>query len=131
MARFGLRAKIDARAVSNALARSPRIFLRELTIGAKQGLTVIQEDARRNHRFITRSGNLERSVQVDNPILFQKIGRVFLDIGIALYGSRIHRGFGTWRMDLFLFEAAKKKTAEVINLINRAIGKAIIKAGLK
>jgi len=125
-----LNISIDARAAQAAFRKAPHVFQKQLRIASKQGLTLIQRHARRNHRFTTRSGMAERSISVKRDRDFINGGKVFLDTGAAIYGPRLHKGWGTWKKDEFLFKAARKKTNEVVGIIEKGIGKAIILAGL-
>jgi len=126
---MGLNVSIDISGVQSAFVKAPQIFESEISKGMKVGLTIIQVFARANHRFVTRSADLERSIQTETGKVLKE-GKVFLDRGIAIYGRRIHDGFFSWKADRFLFRAAKAKQAEVVNEINKAVARAIIRTGL-
>ena len=125
---MGLKISIDITGLSAAFEKAPEILERELAKGMKKGLTIIQRAARKKHRFMTLSGDLEKSVQTLTKNVLKE-GAVILDRGIAVYGGRIHRGFGTWKADPFLTRAAKRKEPEVVNEINKAVAIGIFKAG--
>lgn len=58
----------------------------------------VQEYARAKHRFISRSGALERSV--DYTVNAEAMeAQVYLDQSVAFYGLFIHDGTGTWGPD--------------------------------
>lgn len=91
------------------------------------GMVETTLDAKANHRFTARSGNLERSIipeviRTNDNI----IGMVFLKDEIALYGKYIHNGFRSWRPDPFLknsaethFEIIKQKLKQKFDEILR------------
>ncbi len=87
-----LNVSIDSRAVQEAFARAPDVFLSEMERGAKEGLTEIQRDAVRNHRFKRKSGNLERSVRVDFKSFKEPGTGIRLETGIASYAPYVHEG---------------------------------------
>jgi hypothetical protein len=126
-----LNISIDSRAVQEAFARAPDMFLSEMERGAKEGLTEIQRDAVRNHRFKRKSGNLEKSVIIDFKSFKQPGTGIRLETGMASYGPYIHQGFKSWLPDPFLYEAAIRGTDQLIQKIVAGIGKAISKIGLK
>lgn len=121
---------IKQQSVVDAFNRFPDLFKRNVNLELKKALTQVQKKARREHRFVTRSGNLERSVTVD--VLGNEIGgTVYLEKGIAKYGPYIHEGFKSWIADKFLYEAFNKQIKNIIKAISRGIGMALIEAGLK
>jgi len=83
---------IDLRGVQEAFRRAPQIFYQELDRSIKQGLTDIQRDARRVHRFKSISGNLARSVQVDFTSSKDPGNGLRLDKGMAPYAGWVHEG---------------------------------------
>lgn len=117
--------KVDDRAFLQALQRAPEALTRETRVGMKEALQVVQKGARDVHRFRTRSGQLERSIQqsVKSSGLS---GRAYLEKGIAVYGPRIHTGWGTWSPDQFLYKAAEREKRNVVKRLEEAIN-----AGLK
>ena len=79
-------------------------------------------EAKANHRFTSRSNNLERSIKyriVQSP---NKIQSIFsLDNRIANYGKFIHEGFRSWKPDPFLFNAIDNKTKNLKKLITQKV----------
>jgi hypothetical protein len=81
---------VDLRGVRDAFLAAPALFLRESARGAKEGLTEWKRDARQQHNFTSRSGNLARAIQVDFNN-WQGQG-LFNDSGSAAYGGWVHDG---------------------------------------
>lgn len=70
---------------------SGRIFLDRIRLAVKESAFEVQEEARANHLFKTRTGALERSIEVD----FNNGGTegvVYLDTAVARYGPFVHEG---------------------------------------
>ena len=70
----------------------------------------VVERAQDDHRFNTRSGDLERSMK--SKVIDGTAGgsksialEVLADMGVAKYARRIHYGWGTWTADRFLENA--------------------------
>jgi hypothetical protein len=81
-------------ALLDAFARAPDSTARSLRVAVKEGAVMIQREARRTHRFQTRSGRLERSVEV---VSLGESGAsasatVFLNESVARYAEPIHEG---------------------------------------
>ena len=73
-------------------------------------MTLIAEHAQLNHRFISRSGNLERSA-IPEVSASGLQGTVYLDGGLAPYAEYIHEGTGRYgpkRRDFFVAPKVKK-----------------------
>lgn len=67
----------------------------QLRQGLREALTAIQERARREHRFRTRSGNLERSIQTQILTQWPPTGRVWLNPAISsTYHNTMDDGAG-------------------------------------
>lgn len=94
----------------------------------KEAMGEIQERARDVHRYKTRTGQAERSVQqsVHSSGLS---GRVYLDRGVAVYSPSLHEGHGTWAPDRFLYKAARKERRLVLTILDEAVEKAFKQAG--
>ena len=121
--------EVNSKSVVDALNKYSRISSRENVRALKKSLQNITLDAKRNHRFITRTGNLERSVKF--RVINKESGQVYIDNGTAPYGKFIHDGFKSWAPDPFL-EAAVMRRGKVIvkdNLID-AIRRTVDKVGL-
>lgn len=74
-----------------AMAKFPVATKKNVNMALKIGARDIQTDARQNHRFVSRSGNAERSIETEyHPqILTAKVG---IDKGVAKYGAILHDG---------------------------------------
>ena len=91
----------------------------------KQQITEIQSTARKEHRYKTRTGQLEKSVSTkieDNGL----VGEVGLDDSIADYGKYVVQGHGTWEPDQFLEEALEKREPFIQDAFEKAIKEAIL-----
>lgn len=87
----------------------------------KISLEIVLE-AKANHRFISRSNNLERSII--NTLIIKKnkiISNFKLDNRIANYGKYIHNGFKSWKSDLFLENAINNSVKNLKQLIKQKI----------
>ena len=79
-------------------------------------------EAKANHEFITRTGNLERSIK--NTIKLGKnkiISRFILDNMIANYGKYIHNGFKSWKPDKFLENSFNHHVKNLKQLLKQKI----------
>ena len=113
-----------------AAQKHPQELVRQIKIGIKQGLGIIAESARNNHRFKDRTPNLStHAIQEDVSKLNyvrkidKLIGSVKIDPVQASYGARIHEGFGSWKPDPFIHNAGKREEKTVINLIFKRVKK--------
>lgn len=66
------------------------IFARRLHTALKAAAVEVQDRARQSHDFTTRTGLLERSVQVDTRYAYQ--ADVYLNERMAKYAPFVHRG---------------------------------------
>lgn len=87
----------------------------------------IVEDAKRTHRFRTRTGTLESAVQKE---IKQYTASVFIDNALAPYGTYIHEGHRSWAPDPFLEEAFRRHQSELDSCIQSAIDHLIKKLNL-
>jgi len=107
----------------------------------KEGLSLVAISAGKNHRYTTRSGQLDRaySGQPRSPrknIVIKEVpglmtGTVFL-VGAPRatpYSHRIHEGFGTWKPDRFVPAAVRRERGKVLKLMEQAFNKGIKDAG--
>lgn len=83
--------KIDRTKALSALQKFPKELGDSLRRTVKAGVRDIQVGAIQDHKFTSRSGNADRSIQTDVNGLR---GRVFLDTGIAPYSPHLHEGTG-------------------------------------
>ena len=125
---MGLVIKIDSSKLLKALEIAPREVEKELRVEMKHQMAQVQALARRNHRYKTDTGFLERSVKSKVDKLS---GTTFLDDGIADYGKYIHEGFKSWRPDQFLYRAFSRLTSKIVKGMQDAVNRAIRKAGLR
>jgi len=99
-------------------------YYKTLRVGIKQGLTIIAESARANHRFKNDTYNLQnRSILEDTEKIDQLIGAVKIDNVQASYGARIHQGFATWEPDPFIFNAGKREKGRVLAGIDKRLSR--------
>ena len=123
-----IKVDIDVAGVLQAVGKIPRALSREVKPEMKIQLRDVQKQARRNHRFDTRSGAAERSIQTEiSRSGFS--GKVYLDLGIAAYARRLHKGWGTWRPDRFLNKAGKRLKPKIMTALQDAVKRGIRKAG--
>lgn len=131
---------VDTSKLVAAFARFPGEARRSMRVAIGKATEIIAKDARANHRFnhpphmtsygrrYTPSGNLERSIR--SEVLSPFSGRAYLDTGIAVYGPRIHRGFGSWSPDPFLEDSGDRNADRVREELHAGINAAIRRAGL-
>ena len=122
------------------------IFKRRLRQAVKESTLTVAEYAQDNHRFKSRTGQLERAV--NTRMLNDLSGEVFIDNGIAAYAGFVHNGSAPHRIvlngkkalrwvkngafqfarvvnhpgykgDPFLYTAADDKKREVLNTFDR------------
>jgi hypothetical protein len=120
---------VNADKLIMAFNRAPMEVAKTIRVEMKKQLQEVQNEARLNHRFITRTGMLERSIDktVDESGL---IGIVYLNLALAPYARRIHQGWGTWNADQFLYIAFSKKIEQIKEALDRAVDRAFKKVGL-
>lgn len=110
--------------VSDLFNRLPRAFKDDSFAIISEGMTNAALEAKASHRFVSRSGNLERSIipevkQTRNNI----IGRVYLKDSIANYGKYIHNGFRSWKPDPFLEKAFETESEKIISKLTSNLEK--------
>jgi hypothetical protein len=118
-----------------AFLKMPRETAKNLRVALKEGLTLVQRQARRVHGYTSRTGMLARSVMIDVARSGYE-GRVYLDKGLAYYGPYIHEGWDTYKghkvngraPDKFLHEAFEDKYDDVMAKINEAVDLSITQA---
>ena len=83
--------KLDDSKLLSALDRFPDAVLNNIKDALHVGSRDIQDHARQNHRYTTRSGHLANSIrnEVDESLLVAYVG---LDTGVAHYGEMVHDG---------------------------------------
>jgi hypothetical protein len=142
----------------DAVRKAPEAVYEVLDVRVLEGAEIVQVRAQGNHRFVGKSGQLERSVTV------REVGRaqavVFLDRNVAFYGPYVHEGTRAHRIapvkrkmlrfvsrggsfvfrrevfhpgtkpDKFLYQAAQETQKEVHTHLQEGIWDAIKEAGL-
>ena len=66
------------------------VFEKRLRQAIKASAREVQEEAQRTHRFTSRSGQLERAIDV--RMIGDKTAEVYIDSGLAPYGPFVHEG---------------------------------------
>lgn len=66
------------------------VFEKRLRQAIKASAREVQEEAQRTHRFTSRSGQLERAIDV--RMIGDKTAEVYIDSGLATYGPFVHEG---------------------------------------
>ena len=122
------------------LAKFPVETTSELRKEIKTQLVEVQEIARANHKFITRSGDAERAIS--DPVVSEsgRIGYVDLSRNIAPDVRRLHEcgrnlrdSLGrrmTNKRDRFLFKAFKRQKGKIVKGLRKAIARAKRRAAL-
>ncbi|MDU3215595.1 MAG: hypothetical protein E6672_07125 [Negativicoccus succinicivorans] len=70
--------------------RAAAIFHRRIAKALKESAAAVQEEARQNHKFTTRTAQFERSVET--RIRGTAYAEVFLDTNVAKYAPFVHQG---------------------------------------
>ena len=66
------------------------VFEKRLRQAIKASAREVQEEAQRTHRFTSRSGQLERAIDV--RMIGDKTAEVYIDSNLATYGPFVHEG---------------------------------------
>jgi hypothetical protein len=93
--------------------------------GVFEALDLIKVDAKRKHRYHSRTGKLSRSLRVNK---LRDGGRLLIDDALCNYAKFVHIGHKSWAPDEFLFEAYDRNEKKVDRLIDKAINYAIDRA---
>jgi len=83
----------------------------------------IEEEAKSQHRYNSKTGALESATKVEyvkNSGIY-----AYLDTGTAPYASYVHDGQRSWRADPFLEKAFKRHIRDIDKAISRAWDKAM------
>lgn len=102
---------IEAKGFLDAIQKAPNAIMRAIERGVKEGFVEIQREARVQHRFRRKSGNLQRSIQVDFKSFKDQGTGIRLETGIAPYGPAIHEGSVPHR----IYAKNKKALAFIMN----------------
>lgn len=116
-----------------AFVRSEITIRENMRLALKQSMVDIKETARKNHRFTSRSHNLERSISQEIVKDWPLSGQVFLDQGIAPYGPFLHAGTGKFgpRRQVYSIEPKKKKALRWPGKGTFIFAKRVIHPGIK
>jgi hypothetical protein len=150
----------DPAGLAQAFERLLFSVVNQYRLALKKSMRNIQETAREDHKFISRTANLERAVDTQVVSEWPPIGEVFLDLTKAPYGLWVHGGskdhfirplrrkalrwvgsdgrfwFSKGHMvsgikkDEFIYNAAEKDRAYVNAIFDQATTAAIKEAGL-
>jgi hypothetical protein len=86
-----LKSNIDYKKLAEAFNRVPLVAGKQLRLALHTSFKAVQIDAKRNHRFKSKSNHLENSVSFEvAPAGLE--AKVFLDEGVAKYGKYVHDG---------------------------------------
>ena len=77
-----LTVKFDSSKLVAALVRAPEAVNRQMQLGLSKAAQSVADHARQNHRYISRSGNLDRSIGVT---VQGQTATISPDLGIAPY----------------------------------------------
>lgn len=143
--------KFDSRDFERSLKKYPEDLTKELRRASKRSASVVEEYAKQNHRFTTRTGTLVKSIKayggvgvdvVSRKGFFGKVGDalfgknkkangyvnlVLHDEGQPLgtkYGKYVHQGHGSWGADRFIDNAVNKHVRMIHAAWNRAFDNA-------
>lgn len=123
-----LKVEVDTKALLAALHKAPEALAREIRPDMIDLGAEVQRQAAHNHKFTSRSGLLEASIQPRA----QASGLGFsVQAGgsMAPYAVPIHQGFKSWKSDPFLYDALDAKTQRILQVIEQSIGQALRKLG--
>lgn len=115
---------VDTRDLERTLKEIPPAVQRSTQQEIKDQLLAVQQQARSRHRYTTRTGRLNQSVQTQLDQSGMS-GEAYLESDIADYGIYIVEGHGSWEADNFLDEAVFAKQMEIESNITRAIESAV------
>jgi hypothetical protein len=141
--------KMNARDFKKAIKEYPEDLVKELRKASKRSASIVEDEAKQNHRYTTRLGNLRDSVKgyggVTASVLKEGIFKrlkellkfgmgakayvelVLHDEGHPLgteYGKYIHEGFKSWGADKFIDKSMAKHQMTIIRNWREAIDKA-------
>lgn len=71
------------------MSKGSSIFQKRIRQAIKASTIEVQDEAQTNHRFISRSGDLERAVDIKCT---EHTGTVYINSQIAPYGAFVHHG---------------------------------------
>ena len=141
--------KMNARDFNKAIKEYPDDLVKELRKASKRSASIVEDEAKQNHRYTTRLGNLRDSVKGYGGVtasvlkegIFKRLKELFKfgkgakayvelvlhDEGHPLgteYGKWIHEGFKSWSPDRFIDKSMNKHQMTIIRNWSEAIDKA-------
>jgi hypothetical protein len=118
----------DATKLLAALAKAPDELTKSIDTTLKKEMQDVILDAQQTHRFITRTGMTEHSIQQRSPQMM--VVEDYLDTGIASYGVYTHEAHGTWAPDRFLYNAFNRRVEKLVENVEKTINNVFRKLGL-
>lgn len=67
-----------------------------------RGINRMEDYAKSNHRFTSRTGTLVSSIRSD---IYNLSGRIYIDDFLCSYGKFVHNGQRSWSPDQFIYDA--------------------------
>jgi serine/threonine protein kinase HipA of HipAB toxin-antitoxin module len=125
---MNLKITVDAKGLMAALTKEPETLEKNVGIALKEEMIKVIDESRNTHRFVIRTGMLDRSQQMRQlaPMSVED----YLDEGIASYGVYVHEGHGSWKPDRFLYDAFKRHVDSITKAVENAINKTFKQLGL-
>lgn len=121
---------VDAKEVTKGLDKISKSLDDEITKELEKISNKILKEAKNNHRFKSRTGNLLAATKKELGIDKNSINEVFkIDDIKAPYGSYIHEGFRGWSADKYLENAVVRNEDNMEKAVEKGIDNAIKKAG--
>lgn len=145
-------AKVNQGDLTSRLGLTSSALQSQLMSAMKESTDMVQEYARKNHRFITRTGDAERSIDAKVTTMQggalgivgttrlltiglhegmkahtiqpkHKLALRWADGGKFIFSKRVrHPG---WKADPFIYNAAEAKKSDIISRFDEAVKKAI------
>lgn len=88
--------KVDAKQLAQAFDAAPDLIRQQMTLAMKKATRNVAERARREHRFVTRGGRLEGSIDEGMESMDPLVGYVSVGNANAPYAAAIHGGSGLY-----------------------------------
>ena len=82
----------------------------------KLGLVKMEQDAKAQHRFQSRTGSLVEAIKEET---YGLQGRVYIDDLIAPYGVYVHEGQRSWAPDQFIYKAVDRNLSRLKMSLHR------------
>jgi len=98
----------------------PKDIEEGLAEALKTASTLISNEAKSNHRYRSRSGNLKRATKTKST---KESIQAYIDEAMARYGKYIHNGSRSWAPDEFVEDAIKNNLDKIDRLIADSIDK--------